>query len=64
MTTTRRPIPLRDLWMETFDEVVERTNDSLLASKEADDAVADALAAQADEAYDRWRDMEVMNELR
>lgn len=49
----------RDLWCETFDMVVERTDDALLASKEADDAVADYHARQADEMYDHWRDMEM-----
>lgn len=48
----------RDVWQDTFDEVVERTGDSFLANKEADDAVADYLARQADEMYDHWRDTE------
>jgi hypothetical protein len=47
----------RVVWQDTFDEVVERTGDSFLASKEADEAVADFLARQTDEIYDHWRDV-------
>lgn len=49
----------RDVWQEAFDEEMDRSDDSLLASKVADDAVADYLAAGADAAYDRWRDEQV-----
>ncbi len=49
----------RDIWQDTFDEVVEKTDDPLRASVCADDTVADWYARQADEAYDHWRDLQM-----
>lgn len=49
----------RDVWQDAFDEEMDRSDDPMLASKVADDAVADYLAAGADAAYDRWRDSQL-----
>lgn len=47
---------MKDLWQDAFDQALEAGADPLLASKLADDEVADCLARQADAAYDHWRD--------
>jgi hypothetical protein len=48
----------REVWQKAFDEELERSGDSFLASKVADDTVEDLFAAAVDEAYDHWRDLE------
>ncbi len=46
----------RDVWQDAFDEAEWNGADSFLASKLADDEVADYIASQTDAVYDRWRD--------
>ena len=52
-------LSMRDVWQDAYDEAEENGADPFLASKMADDAVADLFARQADEAYDHFRDLEV-----
>ena len=51
---------MRDVWQEAFDAEMDRSDDPMLANKMADDAVADYLSRATDDAYDHWRDMEVL----
>lgn len=47
---------MRDIWQEAFDQAIEAGESPFAASTAGDDAVADYLARQTDEAYDHWRD--------
>lgn len=50
----------REVWQEAFDEALEGGETEFAASRAGDEAVADYLARGADDAYDHWRDRQIM----